>query len=182
MTPHTDPGDVVVFLASGVSFGNGEHPSTRLAIRRLDHLLRQCDETFREMLDIGSGSGVLALAALRLGVTRAVGLDTDPCALQEARANARLNDLACRLAVSGRPLEQLAGPYRLIVANLRPPTLRSLGPCIDRLAPPGAFLVMAGMRSEEAPGIRAAYADAGFGWRSQEEEEGWCALLLQKGG
>jgi ribosomal protein L11 methyltransferase len=181
ISPACSAGEVVVRLAAGAAFGDGEHPSTRLAIGQLERLLEGSVHAFRGMLDVGTGSGVLALAALHLGVARVVALDTDPCALEEARTNAALNGLQgqMRMVVSSRAVERLAGLYPLIAANLRPPTLGRLAPHLRRLAAPGAVLVLAGLRTTEAERLQALYAAQRFACRWQQAEAGWCAMVLE---
>ncbi|MFZ1956040.1 MAG: 50S ribosomal protein L11 methyltransferase, partial [Desulfobacterales bacterium] len=102
----SDPGNspAAVRISTGASFGSGRHPTTRLALRALDAALSLATAQFNDsdtaLLDIGTGSGVLAIAALQLGIHRAVGIDPDPCARVEAAGNAVLNGLASRFTIT----------------------------------------------------------------------------------
>jgi ribosomal protein L11 methyltransferase len=177
-------GDAVVALQPGAAFGSGRHASTRLALRGIDALLsggcRLPAGVNAKILDIGTGSGVLALAAIALGLEGGLGIDTDPCAVFEARENVRLNRAEARMIVSDQPLATAVGPYAVIAANLRFPTLARLRPQIDRLLPAGGFAVLSGLRSSEAERLRADYAAGGFSSRWRAMEGGWAAVVLQK--
>ena len=178
-------GQVVVRLQGGPAFGDGAHPTTRLSVQAIDRLLAQmvasCDCQLERTLDIGCGSGILALTALTLGIRRAVALDIDPLARAETAANARRNEMTERLAVSGDTLETLSPPFHLIIANLRPPTLRKMLPEIKRLAAPEAGLVLSGFRSEEAGALFEAVESAGIVRVHHAHEAGWAAAAFRFG-
>jgi ribosomal protein L11 methyltransferase len=184
----SDQSPAAVRIIGGASFGCGRHPTTRLALRGIDaavafsagHL--EAEDT--TLLDIGTGSGVLALAALRLGVGRAVGIDPDPCARAEAAQNAALNELAARFCVASRSLSQLSRDevFTMIAANLRCPSLvRLCAPIVSHLTPNG-LVVLSGMRTTEQAAVVAAYQERGFECRWQGTEKGWAGLVLQRGG
>ncbi|MFP4390763.1 MAG: 50S ribosomal protein L11 methyltransferase [Desulfococcaceae bacterium] len=172
-------GRVVVRLQGGPAFGDGGHPTTRLSVQAIDGFLARpanmSNPPLERALDIGCGSGILALTALALGVRRAVGLDIDPLARAETVANARLNEMANRLTVSGDALETLSPPFHLIIANLRPPTLRKMLPEIKRLAATEAGLVLSGFRSEEAEDLFRTVESAGIKLVHHSQERGWAA-------
>lgn len=176
------PGESVVELVRGVSFGTGEHPTTRLAVRGIAYILKNrslSERTSRMcMLDIGTGSGVLAIAALRLGAEKALGLDTDPCSLYEAKVNAELNGFEEQFHICGSELEEIKGQFDLIAANLRYPTLKNIAPHIVRLSRQGASVVVSGIKSEEVSDLRDVYIRAGFDCVWKEEETNWAGLVL----
>ena len=169
-------GDVVIVLDHGASFGTGEHPTTRLAIRAIESLTTRAALFSRQkdtlMLDIGTGSGVLALTALRFGISRALATDIDPCAKDEARKNARINHLDHRFEIYEDDLETLKPPVDLVTANLRFPTLMNLSAVIDRLCPPEGCAVFSGVREDEFQKLSKAYAALGFMclWKSFDLE------------
>ncbi len=176
------PGTVVLRLAHGASFGTGQHPTTRLSVRGIDAALGEMalvdlgpEST---VLDIGTGSGILAAAALLLGVGRGIGTDIDPCALDEARRNAALNRLAACLSIRAAPIEEIQGRFALITANLRYPTLRRILPAMRRLSASRGAWVVSGIRSEEMGPLRAEYAACGLECRWQAEEKDWAALVV----
>lgn len=181
-----DPNIFVVTLRHGSSFGTGRHPSTRLAVRALDHLFFEhgFPGQFLEsgLLDIGTGSGILAIAALRMGISHAVGLDIDACARFEAAENAAINRVQDRFRIWETPIENLSEKFSLITANLRVPSLSGIVSDIERLTVPGSFVVFSGLKSEEAMDLFQEYGSAGFECLWEKEEIGWAAgLLIKKG-
>jgi len=158
------------------AFGSGEHATTRLALGLVLDALQPGDR----VLDVGTGSGILALGALRLGAGRALGFDLDPVAIANAAENRARNGL--QLALFAGPLDALAPAARfdLVVANL---LLHELLPCLERLlGRAGRALVLSGYLAGERARLDAALA--GSGWRSARESselqsgDRWCARLL----
>jgi ribosomal protein L11 methyltransferase len=134
------------------------------------------------MLDIGTGSGVLAMAAVMLGIETGLAVDIDPCAVAEARANVELNGLGRRITVSDQAADTIDGSYDLVTANLRTPTLVRLAPVLAARIPPQGALVLSGSRAEEC-GELLGELDRHFlnpVWRGEEQE--WVGLALTKKG
>jgi len=178
------PGEIVVRLRPGAAFGVGRHPTTRLSLRGIEFALSG-DGAARpragsRVLDIGTGSGVLAIAAVKLGIENGVGLDIDPCAVAEASHNVMLNGLAGRIAISDRGLEGLEGVFSLVVANLRLPTLARLAAAIAALTMPGGALVVSGVQQEEQAAVCAAYGRQRFECAWSVAEDRWVGLVLYK--
>lgn len=181
------PGERVVRLARGAAFGSGDHVTTRLALAGLDLAMQDrgpagSDSDERQVLDIGTGSGVLVIAAVRLGADRGIGTDIDPCALAEAKANVAANGFCGRIAVADRNLETMEGRFALVLANLRLPTLIGLTPDLVRLVAPGGDIVISGIRQEEAPILIRNYAEAGFCLRWQDAAGGWAGIWFRRHG
>ncbi len=179
----TSPPGAVVRIAPGASFGTGRHPSTRLALRGVDAAAAGGRISGKEtaLLDIGTGSGILAIAALHLGIGRAVGIDPDPCARAEARENAAVNGLAARFLVTDQTLSQLPDGERftIITANLRYPTLRRLGRQIGSHLATSGLLVLAGIKCAEQEDLLAVYDCLGFSCSWQAAEKSWAGLVLK---
>jgi ribosomal protein L11 methyltransferase len=178
------PGDIVVRLRPGAAFGVGRHPTTRLALRGIEFALSG-DGAARSragsrVLDIGTGSGVLMIAAVKLGIENGVGLDIDPCAVAEASHNVRLNGLAGRIEISDRGLERVEGVFSLVVANLRLPTLARLAAPIAALTMPGGALVVSGVQHEEQAAVMDAYGRQRFECAWSVAEDRWVGLVLYK--
>ena len=177
------PEGITVFLRHGSAFGTGQHPTTRLALNRLDDLVfgHTHAEPHRigRVLDIGTGSGVLAIAALKLGALSATGLDIDPCSLFEATENAAINGVAERITIANQPLESLGTTYDLILANLRTPTLYAILPDLKRLCALEGYLVLSGIQTEELDPLVSQYASQSFQPLGEQHEDGWSAVSLR---
>lgn len=165
----------------GQAFGTGGHPSTRLALEAIDALLAR--ERVRRVLDLGTGSGILALAALRLGAEEAFACDTDARAVREAWANARANGLGERLHLFAGPLEALRPlGVDLAVANLLSSELRPLLAALAAQIAPGGRLVISGWLASERDACLDAIAAAGFAPAAEYAAEdaggeGWIAFM-----
>jgi ribosomal protein L11 methyltransferase len=180
------PEDVVIRIIPGASFGGGRHPTTRLALRGVEFVLTHREKALggigSRMLDIGTGSGVLAIAAVMLGIESGIGIDVDPCALAEAKANVRLNGLEGCIVISAVPAESINGSFALIAANLRLPTLLSLAPSVAVWTLLGASVVISGLRVEEKETLLCVYAKRSFEQVWCDEEDDWAGLVLRKEG
>jgi ribosomal protein L11 methyltransferase len=178
-----DPGKVAIRLHRGAAFGCGRHPSTRLALRGIEAVFNgpALEIEGLRLLDIGTGSGVLAIAGLLLGAAEARAIDIDPVSLTEARANLALNGLAAKAVVDDTPLAGITGLFDLITANLRYPTLCRIAPHIGRLTAPAGRSVFSGFRPEEAPAILDACAKESLRCCWQATEKGWMALGMVNG-
>jgi ribosomal protein L11 methyltransferase len=163
-----DPGAVNLLLDPGLAFGTGSHPSTRLCLQWLEQAL-QGGET---VVDYGCGSGILAIAALKLGAARALGVDIDPNALATARDNARLNGVHAEFFDAAAPLAVEAD---LVVANILANPLKLLAPLLARLTRPGGRIALAGLLTPQCAELSAAYG-AWFEIEGSREEEGWACL------
>ena len=179
------PGQREVVIDPGTAFGTGEHASTRLALECIDGFgsLRGA-----RVLDIGTGTGVLALAALRLGAGRAVACDVDAHAAGVAQRNAEANGLAARLGVFAGSVDALAGAtFDLVVANLLRSELVPLLPAIAARTRPGGMAALSGLLEEERPSIEACAQAVGLraaAWRLLRDAGGdrWLALVMRRPG
>lgn len=159
------PGAVNIVLDPGAAFGTGSHPTTRLCLAWLERHVRGGDA----VLDYGCGSGILAIAALKLGAARAVAVDVDPLALEAARYNAQRNGVALDVIDAQQELPIAA---RLTVANILANPLRMLAPLLAARTSPGGSLALSGILEEQASGVIEAYAP----WaalRIEARESGW---------
>ncbi len=146
-----DPAAVNLILDPGMAFGTGSHPTTRLCLEWLErNVAAGCT-----VLDYGCGSGILAIAAARLGAARVAGVDIDPQAVEAARANAERNGVTALFADSAQPV---AGEYDLVVANILSNPLRVLAPAICAHVRSGGRLALSGILREQADEIIAIYA------------------------
>lgn len=146
-----DPSAVNLILDPGMAFGTGSHPTTRLCLEWLEReVIEGCS-----VLDYGCGSGILAIAAARLGAGNVAGVDIDPQAVEAARANAERNGVVARFADSAAPV---AGEYDLVVANILSNPLRVLAPAICAHVRSGGRLALSGILREQADEITAIYS------------------------
>jgi ribosomal protein L11 methyltransferase len=179
------PGAVVVALDPGLAFGTGTHPSTALCLTWLDahaHLLRAPAEhdahahlaPGARVIDYGCGSGVLALAAAKLGAAEVHCFDIDPQALSAARANSEANGLAARVRVHEHA-DALPQAADLLLANILSGPLSQLAPRFAALVRPGGQVVLAGLMQHEVTDVTGAYASC-FDVAPFGEREGWVGL------
>jgi ribosomal protein L11 methyltransferase len=157
-----------------MGFGTGHHATTRLCLKALQTL----DLSKAFLLDIGTGSGVLAIAAARLGAARALGIDSDPDALQSARENLALNPDAGHVDFELADLTSAALPQAdVVTANLTGTLLVRAAAILRRALRPGGSLIVSGLLTEELTAVRAAFE--GLTSTSEVEEDGWIALTLR---
>jgi ribosomal protein L11 methyltransferase len=170
-----------IFLEPALAFGYGEHATTRLAARAVEQSCRA--RKAQRVLDVGTGSGVLALVAVLSGAQRAVGLDVDSAAIKAARRNASRNGLTARCRFSTTPVAKVRRAFDLVVANIRLGPLVELAPALARVVRPGAELVLAGILVEERRELELRYLELGFrrvSRRIPRSEEGWALVVLRR--
>ncbi|MDM8539064.1 50S ribosomal protein L11 methyltransferase, partial [Desulfobacterales bacterium HSG17] len=180
-----DSNDVLIRLFHGASFGTGQHPTTRLSLQGIDILFsetafRNNCNNMSNLLDIGTGSGVLAIAAMKMGIKKGIGLDIDPCAISEARANAEINKFENRLQIGNMALEDLKEKFSLIIANLRFPTLKIIYSQVVSLADSKSAIVMSGIKDDELPKLIKLYSKKYFYCQWHRTEKNWGAALFIK--
>ena len=176
--------DVVVVIKTGAAFGDGRHPTSRLAVRGIEYVLKRFDANrpagHSRILDIGTGSGILVLTAVKMGIHCGVGIDIDPSARSEARENVALNRLAEQIEISDQYLESIEGPFDLVTANLRYPTLKKMGPCLRKIIHSNGFVVFSGIRSHESVDLISAYDRKNFEFIWQEETHDWVGVAFKQ--
>lgn len=169
-------GEVAITLDPGMAFGTGLHPTTRSCLA----LLQELDPMPANVLDVGCGSGILALAALRLGAAHAIGFDTDALAVAAARENAARNGLTDRLEVREGTLP--APPdhrYPLVLANLVAAVLVDLAPQLAAHLAPGGTLLASGIIEPRASEVGSALGDAGLAVRERRDDGDWVSLRVE---
>jgi ribosomal protein L11 methyltransferase len=175
------PGRIVLTLDAGVAFGSGEHGSTRGCLRALE---RVAYRNPRRILDLGCGSGILAMAAAKLLHRRALATDIDPWSVRVARENVALNGLAgrvrCALAVGWQPAARAGAPYDLVFANILARPLCSMAVSMAANLAPGGTAILAGLLRSQARMVLAAHRRAGLVLDFSIEEGRWACLVLRK--
>ncbi|TPV93506.1 MAG: methyltransferase [Myxococcales bacterium FL481] len=172
-----------VILDPGQAFGTGQHETTRLCLNLLARLARDGDQP-KTVLDLGTGSGILALGAARLfPAARVRAIDLDPVATEAARDNVRVNGLQDRVEVLTGDINAAGiDPYPLAIANIRPEVLLPVAPQLARITSPGANLLLSGILDEEHDAVAAAYAAPAWRLLDRPLDGEWRALLLQREG
>ena len=186
------PEQVLIRIAPGAAFGMGDHATTRISLQLISWAMRTHGlagpPSALRVLDIGTGSGVLAIGACLMGAGAAVGIDTDSCARAEAEQNVSLNSLEDRVSICDTIENGVetclqnhgAALFPLILANLRYPTLAHLRSRITELSSPGALLTFSGFRPSELPDLVETYESGGFQYLRTLSENAWCGIVLEK--
>ncbi|WP_417912830.1 50S ribosomal protein L11 methyltransferase [Candidatus Electronema sp. TJ] len=172
------PGEQVLEMDPGMAFGTGQHASTQLALS----LVQSCCRTAppERMLDVGTGTGILAMAAVLFGAKEATAIDNDPVAVAVAAENIARNGLAERIAVSAKPLEEISGQFDLICANILHDVLAELAPAlVRRLAAKGQIILSGLLCGSQEESILRIYGALGLRLRQAVHENEWAALLLE---
>jgi ribosomal protein L11 methyltransferase len=169
------PSDFELILDPKQAFGTGHHATTRLLIEQLEAVVQGGEQ----VLDVGTGSGILAMVALRLGARSALAIDHDPVAIDCARGYAADNDFGSELQFCTLRLEQVEPrPFDLVLANLDRRTLLALCPGLPRFVTPDGTLLCSGILVEDRQDIEAAFASVGGVVKEQRELDGWIALEI----
>lgn len=173
-------GDTVIEIDPGMAFGTGQHPTTTMCLRALEERLRTGDE----VLDVGTGSGILAVAAAKLGASRVLALDIDPQAVKAARENAAANGVGDVVDVCEGTLPESAagGRFDVIVANISGLTIERLAAAFDSALKDGGALIVSGFLDDAVAGLRRVLAEAGLSVESVEADGVWRAIAARKSG
>ena len=168
-----DPEAVVVRLDPGLAFGTGTHPTTALCLQVLDSMALKG----KTLIDYGCGSGILGLAALKLGAAHVTAVDLDPQALLATRDNANRNAVASRITVQG--VEASLPPAHCVIANILAGPLIELAPKLTLACEPGGHLLLSGLLKTQAYSLKAAYA-SGFDIVQVIERDEWCCIHARR--
>lgn len=174
-----EPGQRIIELDPGMAFGTGQHASTRMAL----DLIRVClaNKPVASALDVGTGTGILAMAAVLFGAGHAVALDNDPDAVKVAQENVANNRLAGQIETSTTSVETITGVFELVCANIIHDVLVEMAPILTKLTSAGGHLVLAGiLGGEQESNIVRVYEQLGCHLVDRQHQDEWAALLLKK--
>jgi len=172
-----EPGRVNIVIQPGQAFGTGHHPTTAGSLRAIEEAI--ADARPRSALDVGTGSGILAIAIALLAVHDVVAIDVDPTALDNAEENAALNHTADRIRFSPVPLASIRHHFDLITANILAETLIELAPRLRRMLTPAGRLVLSGVLAREVADVLSYYAPP-LKLTARSVTRGWATLVLAR--
>lgn len=177
------PGDVAIEIEAGLAFGTGHHGTTAGCLEAIQAVLRAGRPA--NALDLGTGSGVLAIAVARLARIPVLATDIDPVATAVARANVRANRAAGLVETATATgfhhrLFAARGPFDLVVANILAGPLMRLAPALARHTAPGGAVILSGLLARQQPAVRAAYVGQGLRHVRTIARDGWATVLLRR--
>jgi ribosomal protein L11 methyltransferase len=173
--------EVVLTIDPGQAFGTGTHETTRLCLQFIEDVFESGAPPHR-VLDLGTGTGILGIAAAKLGSGYTLGIDTDPKAVEVAEENARINGVADRFAATFRPLASVEGAYDLVVANILAEILIDLKGEIMARCPAGGTLILSGILDEKSGWVEGEFRSEGARTIGRKTDGQWTALLLRREG
>jgi ribosomal protein L11 methyltransferase len=170
--------EVVVSLDPGMAFGTGQHPTTRMCLDLLQRLSGPGDR----VIDVGTGSGILAIAAIGLGARHCLAFDTEELAVKAAGDNLRLNGLSEQISLAHGSIEVAAAapPFDLALANINAAAIVALAPALSRCLKPAGWLVASGIIAERLAECEAALTAAGFRVEQRRADGDWRALAARR--
>lgn len=171
--------DIVVRMDPGMAFGTGTHETTRLVIELLEKYVKKGDR----MLDVGTGSGILAICASKLGASECRAYDIDPVAVRVARENVKdsgLTNIKCDVSDLLRGVDRTGGEYDIITANIVADIIIRMSPDIGELMHDGTMLITSGIITERRDEVTDALTKNGLKIVEVREDNGWCAVVVTK--
>ncbi len=178
-TPCVENTQVAIKIDPGMAFGTGTHATTRLCLEAIAEQLEGHQPPL-QLLDVGTGSGILAIGAAALGCDRVVATDIDPVACEVARENVARNNLAGRVTVVSDPLERIDGVYDLVIANILAEENIRLKKALLQHLQPGGWLILSGILQEKESLVAAAFTGAELRALPPRYREDWVCLVYQR--
>jgi ribosomal protein L11 methyltransferase len=177
------PDDVTIALDPGMAFGTGTHASTRLVLEELDRLAAD-GRAPATVLDVGAGSGILAIAAVKLWpAARVIAVDNDPIAVAACAENAAVNAASERITAAATPVGEVGGTFELVLANIQAHVLRELRDAIAPRVAPGGTLILSGLLTPQAEAVADEYVAAGLrkvAIRPSAADPAWSSAVLER--
>jgi ribosomal protein L11 methyltransferase len=180
LKPPSPSGRKVITIEPGMAFGTGTHPTTRGCLEFLEVATSAMRAQRIAALDVGTGSGILAIALAKMGVKKVLALDSDPVALTVAKTNIRRNRVGKAVVLSDSSVEKIRGSFSIVVANLTAETLLDLGRSLQKRVRPSGYMILSGILNPKVPAVLKILTSYGLLLLRQKNEKGWSTLLLQK--
>ena len=175
------PGELLIEMDPGMAFGTGHHATTSLSLGFIKEVLVFSDSSQR-LLDVGTGTGILGMAAVLFGAGEVLGIDNDPDAVAAAKENVVRNQLHETMQVTLAPISTLEGSFQIVVANIIHDVLVAMSTDLTRLTAGNGVLILSGILvGEQVDSVVALFTEAGFSLRKKEVSEEWAALMFVKG-
>lgn len=175
-----DEGDIIIEMDPGMAFGTGTHATTRMCLEVIERLARGGKTAINSMLDVGIGSGILSIAAAKLGIPKTVGIDVDPIARGYAQKNIDLNGVAGLVEVREVPLEKLEERFDLIVANILSEILLQLRKDLFRHLAGDGTLILSGIMAENKLKIERKFTSKTLTLEASLEHADWACMVFKK--
>ncbi|HEU20685.1 MAG TPA: 50S ribosomal protein L11 methyltransferase [Deltaproteobacteria bacterium] len=173
--------DIVIDIDPGMAFGTGQHPSTRMCINAIEELVRaNQDSNTWTALDVGTGTGILAICCAKLGIDKVVALDLDPKAVEIAGINIAINRVDHKIDILNRDVAMYAGEFNLVVANLTANALINLRPHLDRMIKQDGFIVLSGIMDQDGTNVTTIYQTKDITLDSTLTEKEWVCYVFRK--
>jgi ribosomal protein L11 methyltransferase len=179
---HDLPDDIVLHLDPGMAFGTGGHETTRLCLELIEQIMTDAPADGQlSVLDLGTGSGILAMAAVKLGAGTVHAVDIDPLAIEVAKENLMINNIADRVECNTTPIESISDIYDVILANILAEELVRLAPQIISRLKAGGRLVLSGILAEKEAFVREGFSHFPVEYIETRRDGEWIALLYKTG-
>jgi ribosomal protein L11 methyltransferase len=173
--------NIVIEMDPGLAFGTGHHASTQLALLLLEQLLQNNKGKLINILDVGTGSGILAMGCALFGAKDVLAIDNDPDAVETAKGNIIRNRLEHIVTVSGQDVTLIGSSFDLLVANITHDTLAEMAKLLSGLLSPKGYLVLSGiLKGKQENSIREIYTRQGLNYMNVLTKDEWAALQFQK--
>lgn len=171
----------IIELDPGMAFGTGHHASTKLALELIESAVLSDKKNCQEVLDVGTGTGILAMASALFGAKHIVAIDNDPDAVAVAKENILVNGLAEKITISGENLDDLPSSFNLVIANIIHDTLIEMAPSLTGKLKAQGMLILAGiLRGDQESNIRRTYENLGLSTQEIRTEDEWAAISFRK--
>ena len=172
----------VITIEPGMAFGTGTHPTTRCCLELLEEVVASLSEDKMTALDVGTGSGILAIALAKMGAREVWALDNDPIALRAAELNVRLNRTIEIVRLSNWPLDRIPKSFTIVVANLTAETIIELASLLPKRVSAGGYLILSGILKPKAGEVLRRFSPDLFILARQTIQREWVTLLLKRKG
>lgn len=170
--------DIIITLDPGSAFGTGSHQTTRLCIRAIEKLLKQY--SFNNLIDVGTGSGILAIVAAKMGITKITGIDIDPVSVDVAKVNAQENSVSSICTFTTDSIRKIKEEYDLVIVNILAKTIIAMAEDIKRITKTGGMLVISGLIKTSVDNVKDTFISLGYDILEINSEDEWYAIIARK--